>query len=92
MNVIWIVADTFRRDHVGCYGNRVIRTPALEPGNGRSSKRPARRRPVLPARARVLEGAAQGPGDRLPSSRVHRLECYEAVQAHHAARKVEISR
>ena len=30
MNVIWIVADTFRRDHVGCYGNRVIRTPALD--------------------------------------------------------------
>jgi arylsulfatase A-like enzyme len=30
MNVIWIVADTFRRDHLGCYGNPVIRTPALD--------------------------------------------------------------
>ena len=30
MNVIWIVADTFRRDHLGCYGNEWIRTPALD--------------------------------------------------------------
>ena len=30
MNVIWIVADTFRRDHVGAYGNPSIRTPSLD--------------------------------------------------------------
>ena len=30
MNVIWIVADTFRRDHLGAYGNRTIRTPSLD--------------------------------------------------------------
>ena len=30
MNVIWIVADTFRRDHLGAYGNRRIHTPALD--------------------------------------------------------------
>ena len=30
MNVIWIVADTFRRDHVGAYGNPTIRTPSLD--------------------------------------------------------------
>ena len=30
MNVIWIVSDTFRRDHVGAYGNPVIRTPSLD--------------------------------------------------------------
>ena len=30
MNVIWIVADTFRRDHIGAYGNRTIRTPSLD--------------------------------------------------------------
>jgi len=30
MNVIWIVSDTLRRDHVGCYGNDKIRTPALD--------------------------------------------------------------
>ena len=30
MNVIWIVADTFRQDHVGAYGKRPIRTPSLD--------------------------------------------------------------
>ena len=30
MNVIWIVSDTFRRDHVGAYGNPNIRTPSLD--------------------------------------------------------------
>ena len=30
MNVIWIVSDTFRRDHVGAYGNPRIRTPSLD--------------------------------------------------------------
>ena len=30
MNVIWIVADTFRQDHLGVYGNRDIKTPSLD--------------------------------------------------------------
>jgi len=30
MNVIWIVSDTFRRDHLGCYGNKEIQTPSLD--------------------------------------------------------------
>lgn len=30
MNVIVIVADSFRRDHLGCYGNEWIRTPNLD--------------------------------------------------------------
>ena len=30
MNVIWIVADTFRRDHLGAYRNKLIHTPALD--------------------------------------------------------------
>ena len=30
MNVILIVSDTFRYDHLGCYGNRWIRTPNLD--------------------------------------------------------------
>ena len=30
MNVIWIVADTFRKDHVGAYGNTYIHTPSLD--------------------------------------------------------------
>ena len=36
MNVIWIVADTFRRDHLGAYGNQWIRTPSLDALAGRS--------------------------------------------------------
>ena len=30
MNVIWIVSDSFRKDHVGAYGNPYIRTPSLD--------------------------------------------------------------
>ena len=30
MNIIVIVSDTFRRDHLGCYGNKNIRTPNLD--------------------------------------------------------------
>jgi arylsulfatase A-like enzyme len=30
MNVIWIVADTFRQDHIGAYGNGRISTPSLD--------------------------------------------------------------
>ena len=30
MNVIWITADTFRRDQLGAYGNDVIHTPVLD--------------------------------------------------------------
>ena len=30
MNVIWIVSDTLRRDHVGVYGNSVIHTLSMD--------------------------------------------------------------
>jgi len=30
MNVILIVSDTFRRDHLGCYGNEWVHTPNLD--------------------------------------------------------------
>jgi len=30
MNAIFIVSDTLRRDHLGCYGNKKIRTPNLD--------------------------------------------------------------
>ena len=30
MNVIFIMNDSFRRDHLGCYGNNWIRTPNLD--------------------------------------------------------------
>ncbi len=30
MNIILIMSDTFRRDHIGCYGNNWIRTPNID--------------------------------------------------------------
>ena len=30
MNVIWVVSDTLRRDHIGAYGNQTIHTPSLD--------------------------------------------------------------
>jgi uncharacterized sulfatase len=30
VNIVVIVADTFRRDHLGCYGNKKIKTPNLD--------------------------------------------------------------
>jgi arylsulfatase A-like enzyme len=30
MNVIWIITDTLRRDHLGAYGNKTIKTPSLD--------------------------------------------------------------
>jgi len=30
MNVIWITSDSFRRDHIGAYGNKQIKTPSLD--------------------------------------------------------------
>jgi arylsulfatase A-like enzyme len=30
MNVIWVISDTLRRDHIGAYGNREIHTPSID--------------------------------------------------------------
>ena len=30
MNLIWICADTFRNDHLGCMGNKRVKTPCLD--------------------------------------------------------------
>jgi arylsulfatase A-like enzyme len=30
LNIVLVVSDTFRRDHLGCYGNTSIRTPQLD--------------------------------------------------------------
>ena len=30
MNVVLIIIDTLRQDHVGCYGNKWIKTPYLD--------------------------------------------------------------
>jgi arylsulfatase A-like enzyme len=58
-NVVVIVADTFRRDHLGAYGNPFIRTPRLDEF-ARSSvvfdRHVISSFPTMPARADILTG------------------------------------
>src|ERR671915_692366 len=58
-NVVVIVSDTFRRDHMGAYGNPVIHTPNLD-GFARSSvvfdRHVISSFPTMPARADILTG------------------------------------
>ena len=59
MNVIWIIADTFRRDHLGCYGNKTIHTPSLDALAAKSvrfDRHYAAGFPTMPARADYLTG------------------------------------
>lgn len=30
MNVIWVISDSLRRDHVGAYGNKTMHTPSID--------------------------------------------------------------
>ncbi len=63
MNVIWITADTFRKDHLGCYGNETIRTPALDALAARSvrfDRHYAAAFPTMPARADFYTGRWTG--------------------------------
>ena len=58
-NVVLIVCDTFRRDHVGAYGNPTIRTPNLD-ALARDSvvfeQHLVSSFPTMPARADILTG------------------------------------
>ena len=59
MNVIWITSDTFRRDHIGAYGNKQIRTPSLDAFAAKSvrfDKHYAAGFPTMPARADHFTG------------------------------------
>lgn len=58
-NVLVIVSDTFRRDHLGAYGNEWIRTPALDRFAQRSMVFDGHHVgsfPTMPARADLLTG------------------------------------
>jgi arylsulfatase A-like enzyme len=58
-NVVVIVCDTFRHDHVGAYGNRTIRTPNLDRFAERSvvfDHHVISSFPTMPARADFLTG------------------------------------
>jgi arylsulfatase A-like enzyme len=58
-NVILIVCDTFRRDHIGAYGNPTIRTPHLDALAAQSvifDHHIVSSFPTMPARADILTG------------------------------------
>jgi arylsulfatase A-like enzyme len=59
MNVIWIIADTLRREALGAYGNKKIHTPALDSLAAKSvrfDRHYAANFPTMPARADFLTG------------------------------------
>ncbi len=59
MNVIWIISDTFRKDHLGCYGNKSIHTPSLDAFSEKSvrfDRHYAHSFPTMPARADFYSG------------------------------------
>jgi arylsulfatase A-like enzyme len=59
MNLIWIIADTFRKDAMGAYGNKKIHTPVLDSLAARSTRfnrHYAASFPTMPARADFLTG------------------------------------
>jgi arylsulfatase A-like enzyme len=59
MNVIWITSDSFRRDHMGAYGNKQIQTPALDRLAGKSTRfqrHYAAGFPTMPTRADHFTG------------------------------------
>ena len=63
MNVIWITADTFRKDHLGCYGNSTIQTPSLDALASKSvrfERHYAAAFPTMPARADFYTGRWSG--------------------------------
>jgi arylsulfatase A-like enzyme len=63
MNLIWIVTDTMRRKDVGCYGNKIIKTPfidALEKKSVRFDRHYIASFPTAPTRADYLTGRWTG--------------------------------
>ena len=59
MNVIWIISDTLRQDHLGCYGNKEIHTPSLDTLAAKSirfDRHYIASYPTMPARADYLTG------------------------------------
>ncbi len=63
MNVIWVISDTFRRDHLGCYGNSFIHTPSLDTfarNSVRFNRHYIASFPTMPTRADFLTGRWTG--------------------------------
>lgn len=63
MNVIWIVADTFRKGDMGCYGNPDIHTPSLDALAAKSVRMDRHYEagfPTMPTRADYFTGNLTG--------------------------------
>ncbi len=59
MNVTWTVADAFRQDRLGAYGNQSIRTPSLDQLASKSTRfdrHYAGKFPTMPTRADLPTG------------------------------------
>jgi arylsulfatase A-like enzyme len=59
MNVIWVVSDSLRRDHVGAYGNKEIITPSIDAFAAKSvrfDRHYIAGFPTMPTRADYLTG------------------------------------
>lgn len=59
MNVIWIIADTFRQDSLGAYGKKRVHTPALDALASKAMRFDRHYMasfPTMPARADFMTG------------------------------------
>jgi arylsulfatase A-like enzyme len=59
MNVIWVISDTMRRDHIGAYGNDFIHTPSIDAFAAKSvrfDRHYIAGFPTMPTRADYLTG------------------------------------
>lgn len=59
MNIVFVVSDTLRRDYLGCYGNRWIRTPNLDQFGAESvvfDQAYEASFPTMPTRADIFTG------------------------------------
>jgi arylsulfatase A-like enzyme len=59
MNVIWVISDSLRRDHIGAYGNKEIVTPSLDTFAAKSvrfDRHYIAGFPTMPTRADYLTG------------------------------------
>ena len=59
MNIIMIMSDSFRQDHLGCYGNDWIKTPNLDKLSGESvlfENAYCEGLPTLPVRTALFTG------------------------------------
>lgn len=71
MNVILVILDSLRKDHVGAYGNDRIRTPTLDALAGESlrfTRAYPEAAPTIPARRAIHTGMRSFPSKRPPTA------------------------